>query len=67
VFDEFFAVGLRMPLHPTLNNILVKFQVQHHQLTLNAFAQSYKYFLAVMSFDGEPSNDRFAKHYELHY
>jgi hypothetical protein len=30
VFEEFFVVGHRMPSHPVLTNILVKFHVQPH-------------------------------------
>jgi hypothetical protein len=67
VFEEFFAAGLRMPPHPALTEILIKFQVQLHQLTPNTFAQLSEYFWVVMSFGGEPSSDGFAKHYELHY
>jgi hypothetical protein len=36
VFEEFFAVGLRMPPHRVLIEILLKFRVQLHQLTPNA-------------------------------
>jgi hypothetical protein len=67
VFEEFFATGLRMPPHPAFIQILLKFRVQLHQLTLNAIAQMLKYFWAVLSFDGEPSSNGFAKRYELHY
>jgi hypothetical protein len=56
-----------MPLHPALTDILVKFHVQLHQLTPNAFAQFSKYFWVVMRFGGKPSGDDFAKLYELHY
>jgi hypothetical protein len=44
VFEEFFAAGLRMPPHLVLTDILVKFHVQIHQLTPNAFTQFSKYF-----------------------
>jgi hypothetical protein len=44
MFEEFFAAGLRMPPHPVLTDILVKFHVQIHQLLPNAFAQFSKYF-----------------------
>jgi hypothetical protein len=44
VFEDFFVAGIRMPLHPALANILLKFQAQLHQLTPNAIAQLYKYF-----------------------
>jgi hypothetical protein len=67
VFKEFFAAGLRMPPHPAFTEILLKFWVQLHQLTLNTIAQMSKYFWAVLSFSGEPSSDGFAKRYELHY
>jgi hypothetical protein len=50
-----------MPLHPTLVDILLKFQVQVHQLTPNAIAQLSKYFWAVTNFRGIPSSDGFAK------
>jgi hypothetical protein len=30
VFEEFFRAGLRMPPHPVLTDILLKFQVQIH-------------------------------------
>jgi hypothetical protein len=66
-FEEFFATVLRIPPHPAFTEILVKFWVQLHQLTLNAIAQMSKYFWAVLSFGGEPSSDGFAKSYELHY
>jgi hypothetical protein len=55
VFEEFFAAGLWMPPHLALTDILVKFHVQLHQLTANAFAQFSKYFWAMMSFGGKPS------------
>jgi hypothetical protein len=38
VFEEFFTTGLRMPPHQALTDILVKYRVQLHQLTSNAFA-----------------------------
>jgi hypothetical protein len=33
VFEKFFIAGLRMPPQPALTAILVKFQVQLHQLS----------------------------------
>jgi hypothetical protein len=32
IFEEFFTARLRMPPHPFLSDILLKFQVQLHQL-----------------------------------
>jgi hypothetical protein len=67
MFEEFFAARLQMPSQLVLTDILLKFRVHLHQLTLNAFAQFFKYFWAVLSFGGKPSSDNFVKHYELHY
>jgi hypothetical protein len=67
IFEDFFATSLDMPPHPTLANILLKFQAQLHQLTPNAIAQLSNYFWAVGSFSGVPSGDAFVKWYELHY
>jgi hypothetical protein len=36
IFEEFFTAGLRMPPHPVLADILLKFQIQIHKLTPNA-------------------------------
>jgi hypothetical protein len=38
VFEEFFGTGLRMLPHPAFTEILLKFWVQLHQVTLNAIA-----------------------------
>jgi hypothetical protein len=38
VYEDFFVAGLRMPPHPALANILLKFQAQLHQLTPNTIA-----------------------------
>jgi hypothetical protein len=67
IFKEFFFARLRMPPHLVLVDILLKFQVQLHQLTPNTMLQLLKYFWAVTSFRGVPSADGFAKRYELHY
>jgi hypothetical protein len=67
VFKEFFTVGLRMPPHPVLADILLKFQIQIHQLTPNAIVQLSKYIWAVLSFEGILSAEGFTKRYELHY
>jgi hypothetical protein len=67
MFGEFFTAGLRMPLHPVLTVILLKLQMQLHQLTPNGIAQLSKYIWAVASLRGVPSIDSFTKRYELHY
>jgi hypothetical protein len=43
LFEEFFAAGLRMPPHPVLATILLKYQIHIHQLTPNAIIQLSKY------------------------
>jgi hypothetical protein len=58
---------LRMPPHPAVTENLLKYRVHLHQLTPNVVAQLSMYFWVVLSFDGEPSSDGFAKRYELHY
>jgi hypothetical protein len=67
VYEEFFVAGLRMPPHPALVDILLKFQAQLHQLMSSAIAQLSKYFWVVGSFRGIPEGNAFAKRYELHY
>jgi hypothetical protein len=66
-FEEFFTAGLRMPSHLVLSDILLKFQVQLHQLTPNTIGQLSKYIWVVASFSGVPSADGFAERYGLHY
>jgi hypothetical protein len=56
-----------MPPHLVLADILLKFQVQIHQVTPNAIVQLSKYIWAVTSFGGILSAEGFAKRYELHY
>jgi hypothetical protein len=67
VFEDFFVVGLRIPLHPVLLDILQKFWVQLHQLTPNAIVQVGMFIWAVNSCGGHPTVDVFTHHYELHY
>jgi hypothetical protein len=43
VFEEFFMAGLRVPPHPVLADILLKYQIQIHQLMPNAIVQLSKY------------------------
>jgi hypothetical protein len=67
LFEEFFTAGLRMPPYPVLADILLKYQIQIHQLTPNAIVQLSKYIWAATSFSSIPSADGFAKRYELHH
>jgi hypothetical protein len=59
IFKEFFRMGLRMPPHPALTKISLKFWVQLNQLTLNAIAQLSKFFWDVLSFGRETRSDGF--------
>jgi hypothetical protein len=67
IFEDFFIVVLRMPLHSALADILLKFHAQLHQLMPNVVAQLSMYFWAVSSFGGVPMINAFKKRYELHY
>jgi hypothetical protein len=67
VIEELFSASLWMPLHPVLDDILLKFLVQIHQLTPNAIVYLSKYIWVVASFGGVPSAEGFMKRYELHY
>jgi hypothetical protein len=67
IIEDFFATGLCMLLHLVLVDILRKFRVQLHHLTLNAIVQIGKFIWAVTSCGGHPTADVFTQHYELHY
>jgi hypothetical protein len=67
LFEEFCTARLRMPPHPVLTDILLKYQIQIHHITPNAIVQLLKYIWAVTSFGGVLSAEGFAKRYELHY
>jgi hypothetical protein len=58
---------LRMPPHPVLADILLKYQIQVHHLTPNDIVQLSKYVWAGTSFGGVPSAEGFMKRYKLHY
>jgi hypothetical protein len=67
LFEVFFTAGFRIPPHSVLAAILLKYQIQIHQLTPNAIVQLSKYIWVVTSFNDVPFVDGFAKRYELHY
>jgi hypothetical protein len=67
LFEEFFIASLRMPPHPVLVAILLKYQIQIHHLTPNAIVRLSKYIWAGTSFGDVPSAKGFTKRYELHY
>jgi hypothetical protein len=67
VFEAFFTVGLRLPAHRFVAEVLQRFEVQVHQLTPNAVVALAKYVWAVTSYGGQPSVEVFAKNYCLHW
>jgi hypothetical protein len=56
VFKDFFTAGLRIPPHTVLVDILHKFEVQLHQLTLNAIIQFSKFIWVVTFYRGRPKS-----------
>jgi hypothetical protein len=61
VFEAFITVGLRLPAHRFVVEVLQRFDVQIHQLTPNAVVALVKYVWAVTSYGGQPSVEVFAK------
>jgi hypothetical protein len=61
VYEVFFVIGLCMPPHPALTDILLYFQARLHQLMPNAITQLSKHFWAVGNFRGVPSRNAFVK------
>jgi hypothetical protein len=67
VFEAFFIAGLRLPAHRFVAEVLQRFEVQVHQLTLNVVVALEKYVWAITSYGGQPSIEVFAKNYCLHW
>jgi hypothetical protein len=67
VFEAFFTVGLRLPAHRFVVEVLQRYEVQIHQLTPNVVVALAKYVWAVTSYGGQPSVEVFAKNYCLHW
>jgi hypothetical protein len=67
VFEAFFTAGLRLPAHRFVVEVLWRYDVQIHQLTLNTVVALAKYVWAVTSYGGQPSVEVFAKNYCLHW
>jgi hypothetical protein len=66
VFHDFFIAGLRFPFDLSFPEILARYNVKMHHLTLNALIQLSKFFWAVRTFCGPVSLDTFCRFYELH-
>jgi hypothetical protein len=67
VFGAFFTVGLWLPAHRFMVEVLRRYDMQIHQLTPNAVVALAKYVWAVTSYGGQPSIEVFAKNYCLHW
>jgi hypothetical protein len=67
VFEAFFIVGLCLPTHRFVAEVLQRFDVQVHQLTPNVMVALAKYVWVVASYGGQPSVEVFAKNYCLHW
>jgi uncharacterized protein Usg len=67
MFEAFFTVGLRLPAHRFVAEVLQRFEVQVHQLTPNAVVVLATYVWAETSYGGQPSVEVFAKNYCLHW
>jgi hypothetical protein len=52
VFEALFTAGLRLPAHHFVAEVLQRFEVQVHQLTLNAVVALAKYVWATTSYGG---------------
>jgi hypothetical protein len=66
VFEAFFTVGLRLPAHRFVAEVLQRYEVQIHQLTPNVVVALAKYVWAMTSYGGQPSVEVLAKNYCLH-
>jgi hypothetical protein len=66
VFEAFFTVGIWLPAHRFVVEVLQRYDVQIHQLTPNVVVALAKYVWAVTSYGGQPSIEVFAKNYCLH-
>jgi hypothetical protein len=60
IFEDFFTAELRMPPLSVIVDILRKFWVQLHHLTLNAIIQIGKFIWAITSYGGHPTAVVFA-------
>ena len=67
MFEAFFTIGLRIPVHRFVAEVLQMYDMQIHQLTPNAVVALAKYVWAVTSYGGQPSVEVFAKNYCLHW
>jgi hypothetical protein len=67
VFKTFFRAGLRFPLYEMIGEVLKKFEIYLHQLTLNAIVRLSVYIWAVRSHGKSANTEGFCRVHELHY
>jgi hypothetical protein len=67
VFKTFFRAGLRFPLYEMIGEVLKKFEIYLHQLTLNAIDRLSVYIWALRSHGKSANTEGFCRVHELHY
>jgi hypothetical protein len=67
VFKSFFWVGLRFPLYDMIGEVLKRFEIYLHQLTLNAIVRLSIYIWALRSQGKSANAEGFYRVHELHY
>jgi hypothetical protein len=67
VFKNFFCARLRFPLYEMIGEVLKKFKIYLHQLTLNAIVRLSVYIWALRSQGMSANAKGFCRVHELHY
>jgi hypothetical protein len=67
VFRSFFRAGLRFPLYDIIGEVLKRFEIYLHQLTLNAIVRFSVYIWALRSQGKSANAEGFCRVHELHY
>jgi hypothetical protein len=67
VFKSFFRAGLRFPLYDMIGEVLKRFEIYLHQLTLNAIVRLSVYIWALRSQGKSANAEGFCRVHELHY
>lgn len=66
VFRDNFVAGLVIPCHQFVLAVLDRYRIHLHELTPNAFAHLCKFIWGMVSYDGDPNFEVFARHFTLH-
>jgi hypothetical protein len=67
VFRNFFRAGLQFPLYDIIGEVLKRFEIYLHQLTLNAIVRLSVYIWALQSQGKSANAEGFSRVHELHY